>query len=92
MIAQWLIKPAYESINENLEDEDKIDIPNLRKIRSKALLEELIKWNGEINCDRVSALGMVMLYREDRLKNLSLVRSNNGNKGYSPKADDAYFD
>jgi len=90
LIAQWLIKPSREEDPELTEKENASIEPNLRLIRSKALLEELIKWNGEINCDRVSALGMVMIYREERLKNLISAKKGD-NKGYSPKADDPYF-
>jgi hypothetical protein len=37
-------------------------------------LEELYEWNDENNFDRVSAMDMVMILREDRLK---LVRNMN---------------
>ena len=36
-----------------------------------AYLEELITWNADINADRISAMGMLMIYREDRLKYIS---------------------
>jgi hypothetical protein len=42
--------------------------PNLRKIRSIAYIKEAIAWNEDGNFDRVSAMGMVMIYREDRIK------------------------
>jgi hypothetical protein len=38
-------------------------IPTLYKIRSRALLKELITYNNEGNFDRVSAMGMLMLLR-----------------------------
>ena len=40
---------------------------NLNFIRSRALLQELSQWNIDGNFDRVSALGMLMLLREDRM-------------------------
>ena len=42
---------------------------NLTKILSEPLLEELIAYNGEVNTDRVIALMMVMIYK-DELHNL----------------------
>jgi hypothetical protein len=37
-------------------------------IKNKALLLELSSWNPVGNFDRVSSLGMLMLYREDKLR------------------------
>lgn len=59
--ADWLISPAYNS------DEDTPKM-NLQKLRSIGYLEELIQWNPDINCDRVSAMNMVMIYREELSK------------------------
>jgi hypothetical protein len=40
----------------------------LRNVKSLGYLEELYEWNDEGNFDRVSAMDMVMILREDRLK------------------------
>ena len=39
-------------------------VPQLYKIRNRALLQELVSYSREVNTDRVSALAQVMLYRE----------------------------
>ena len=39
---------------------------NLQKIRSIGLVKELISWNANGNYDRVSAMGMLMILKEDR--------------------------
>ena len=66
LIRDWLLKPVNIIIKEN--DEEKVTtVPNLSFIRNRALLEELIAFDPEINVDRVRALGMVMLYREEKL-------------------------
>lgn len=57
--ADWLIQPAYG------EDENKL---NMHTIRSIGYLKELIAWNIDINADRVSAMGMLMILKEDRAK------------------------
>jgi hypothetical protein len=38
---------------------------NLTKILSEALLEELVAYNGEVNTDRVIALMMIMIFKEE---------------------------
>ena len=56
LIKTYLIQPAY-----NKEDEE-----NYQVLRSIAALNEMILWNNDGNFDRVSALGMLMILREDR--------------------------
>ena len=66
LIRDWLLKPVPIIVKEN--DEDKqITVPNLSFLRNRALIEELIAFTPEINVDRVRALGMVMLYREEKI-------------------------
>lgn len=64
LIKEWLIKPVPTIIKEDGEDKE-ITISNLFFIRNRALLKELILFNPDINVDRVRALGMVMLYRQE---------------------------
>lgn len=65
-IKDWLLKPIPTIIQEDGEDKQ-ITIPNLYRLRNKALIQELIAFTPEINVDRVRALGMVMLYREEKM-------------------------
>jgi len=60
LILDWLLEPAYAEENE--------DILNLHKIRSIGLLRELLNYKPKGNFDRVSALIMVMIIKEDRTK------------------------
>jgi hypothetical protein len=66
LIRDWLLKPVTMSTIEDGEEKI-ITVPNLSFIRNKALIEELIAFNPEINVDRIRALGMVMLYREEKI-------------------------
>lgn len=66
LIRDWLIKPVTVLMNVDGEDKE-VTVQNLSFIRSRALLEELISYNPEINVDRIRALGMVMLYREEKM-------------------------
>lgn len=64
LIRDWLLKgvPTTETIDgETVET----TVFNLYRLRNKALIKELIMYNPDINVDRVRALGMAMLYREE---------------------------
>ncbi|WCF57306.1 large terminase subunit [Bacteroides phage PhiCrAssBcn19] len=66
LIRDWLMKPV--TIIQNIDGEDvEVTVYNLNFLRNRALIEELIAFNPEINVDRIRALGMVMLYREDKM-------------------------
>lgn len=65
-IKDWLLKPIPTIIQEDGEDKQ-IMVSNLYRLRNKALIQELIAFTPEINVDRVRALGMVMLYREEKM-------------------------
>lgn len=65
LIRRWLLLPT-PAISQDGEGRE-INIPNLYHIQSRALLQELISFNSEGNFDRVSALGMLMLFREDKM-------------------------
>ena len=66
LIRDWLLKPVV-TITEVDGEQVETTILNLYKIRNRALLKELILFNPDINVDRVRALGMVMLYREEKI-------------------------
>ena len=42
-------------------------MPNLYRLRNRALIKELILYNPDINTDRVRSLGILMLYREEKM-------------------------
>lgn len=65
-IREWLLKPVPSIIKEG-EEEKEIMIPNLYFLKNRALIKELIIYNPDINVDRIRALGMVMLYREEKM-------------------------
>lgn len=66
LIRDWLMKPVTMITTiDGVEQE--VVIQNLFFLRNRALIEELIAFNPEINVDRIRALGMVMLYREEKM-------------------------
>lgn len=62
----WMMSPTTVIRKVDGKDEE-VKIPKLYLIRSRAYLKEAILWNTEGNYDRISAMGMVMLLRQDRL-------------------------
>ena len=67
LIHDWLIKPINMITKDENGNEVETTIQNLYTLRNRALIEELIAFNPDINVDRVRALGMVMLYREEKI-------------------------
>ena len=67
LIAKYLLTPTTTIVAEDGEEKE-ITVHNLSLIKNKALLLELSQWNPYGNFDRVSALGMLMLLREDKLR------------------------
>lgn len=62
-LRDWLLTPATVPSGDGGTE----TVPMLYTLRSRALIQELIAWNSEGNFDRVSAMGMLMLLREDAL-------------------------
>ena len=63
---------------------------NYQNIRSIAYIEEAIQWHPDGNFDRVSAMDMVMIYRQDILK-MSVTAKDNS-KGYTEIEGDDFID
>lgn len=84
-IREWLLKPVPTIVKEDGEDKE-ITVPNLFFIKNRALLKELVLFNPDINVDRVRALGMAMLYREEKMilyqGNISADREERANSSY----------
>lgn len=65
LIENWLKSDALVQRDDEQETEK---LKNYDHIRSVPLLNELIYWNKDGNFDRVSALIMLMILRQDRIK------------------------
>lgn len=61
LIRDWLLKPV---VIQSDNDGEETTVFNLTRIRNRALIKELMLYNPDINVDRVRALGLLMLYRE----------------------------
>ena len=86
LIRDWLLKPVPTVVEEDGVAQVKM-LPNLYYIRGRALLEELIAFDPVRNFDRIRALGMVMLYREEQV----ILYGNKLNADDMDKADKSYL-
>ena len=86
LIRDWLLKPVTTIITEDGEDKEVV-ISNLYFIRGRALLEELIAFDPVRNFDRIRALGMLMLYREEKV----ILYGSKLNAADAEKADKSYL-
>ena len=93
LLKDWLMMPV-PIITKEGEEEIETSIPNLYRLKNRALLEELINFTPEINVDRIRAMGMVMLYREEKMilyqGNISADRESKANSDYL--GNDPFFE
>ena len=86
LIRDWLLKPIPTVVIEDGE-EKAVMMPNLYFIRGRALLEELIAFDPVRNFDRIRSLGMLMLYREEKV----ITYGSRLNADDAEKADRSYL-
>ena len=82
----WLLRPV--TVIKTVDgEEQEVEIPNLFTLRSRAFIKELINYNSEGNFDRISAAGMLMLLREDRI----ILYQGKVSREKQEKADNSYL-
>ena len=100
LIRDWLLKPYTKIEKDDSGNDIEVQMPNLYRIKNRALLKELILWNPDINVDRIMALVQGMLYREEKMilynGNLASSRQNDlknyaGNDPFFEKNYDSKF-
>lgn len=64
LIRDWLCKTTAVEVKDEHGQVTIQQIPNLYRLRNRALIEELIGYSPEKNTDRVRSLDQLMLYRE----------------------------
>ena len=89
LLKNWMLKPV--TIQTDNDDAPEVTIPNVMTMWNRAALDEARQWNPDGNFDRISALGMLMLIREDRI----ITFGDNMRKTethVNPIANDKYFE
>lgn len=91
--ASWQITPRKgrpeDMLDENQEEVKEERMLNLHTIRSLGYLDECIGFNADDNFDRVSAMNMVMILREDRIKLKDSIEGNATEA--NPMMEDEFF-
>jgi len=72
LLANWMLEDKQIT-----EGEETKTVLKMHTIRSIGLLKECIAWNPDLNTDRISAMGMVMILRENYQKNLAYIKNPN---------------
>lgn len=67
LIRDWLRKPITIVEKDENDKDIEVTVSNLYRLKNRALIKELINFNPQGNFDRIRALGMVMLYREEKM-------------------------
>lgn len=86
LLKDWLLKPVPIIVTEDGVEKES-SIPNLYRLKNRALIEELINFTPELNVDRIRAMGMVMLYREEKM----ILFQGDINADREEKADASYL-
>lgn len=89
-VNKWGRKLQADWMNTSLEDEENPGKLKLHTLRGLAYIEECIKWNSDGNFDRVSAVGMLFILREDRYKRTQSAIANK-DKQIDTLANDKFF-
>ena len=91
LIKDWLNKTYTVDVKDERGEVHQEEVPQLYRLRNRALIQELISYAPEVNTDRVSALAQVMLYREHFI--VLYGGSPSANEQTSDEvADDDFFD
>ena len=91
LIKDWLNKTYTVEVKDEKGEVHIEQIPQLYKLRNRALLQELISYGPEVNVDRVRALAQVMLYREQYII-LYGGSPDSDNSSSTDAANDEFFD
>jgi hypothetical protein len=92
LIKDWLNKPFMIDVKDEKGDVHQEEMPQLYRIRNRALLQELVSYAPEVNTDRVSALAQVMLYREHFIVLYGGAPGQDAAQGAADDTDDPFFD
>lgn len=65
LLKDWFNKLIPLIQKNDLGEDVEVQLPILYTLKTRALIEEAIQFNPEINVDRIRAMGMVMIYRQE---------------------------
>lgn len=65
LLKDWFNKMVTVTTENENGEKSQVQVPIIYTLKTRALIEEAIQFNPEINVDRIRAMGMVMLYRQE---------------------------
>ena len=87
LLKDWFNKLTAVTVKNELGEEVQTLVPMLYTLKSRALIEEAIQFAPEKNVDRIRAMGMVMIYREE----YRILYGENLNEGYEESIKSDYL-
>ena len=91
-LKDWLLLPV-KVIEKTPEGEKETTVPKVMTLWNRALLEECRQWNPDGNFDRVSAMGMLMLMREEKMIIAGgTITPDRGQSSKKDKGQDPFFE
>ena len=91
-LKDWLLLPV-KVVEKTPEGEKETTVPKVMTLWNRALLEECRQWNPDGNFDRVSAMGMLMLMREEKMIIAGgTITPDRGQSSKKDKGQDPFFE
>lgn len=92
LLRDWMLKPQVIVVEDEEGNEHQETLPMLYFIRNRALIDEAVNYSPEVNVDRIRAMGMVMLLRQEKiaLYQGDMSHAMDDDTG-DPLADDPFF-
>lgn len=80
LIKDWLLMKVPIEVKQEDGHIEIQEVPKLYTLKTRALIEEAIQFNPDINVDRIRALGILMLYREQYIIRYGTGRTESGSE------------
>ena len=91
-LKDWLLLPV-KVVEKTPEGDKETTVPKVMTLWNRALLEECRQWNPDGNFDRVSAMGMLMLMREEKMIIAGgTITPDRGQSSKKDKGQDPFFE
>lgn len=66
LVIKWLMQPITV-VREQDGEKVEVTVPNITRVRNRALLREMAMYIPGLNVDRIRSFGILMLYREEKM-------------------------
>ena len=91
LIKDWLLMKVPIEVKQEDGHIEIQEVPKLYTLKTRALIEEAIQFNPDINVDRIMAMIQLVLYREEKMILYGGDMSSSGQESGSELANDPFF-